>query len=188
MKASSLLLGAMTGFCLLDARAADATSPVDYTSRNGPFTPAPTVAPEKKTPQRDSAVQDKRVEMKRFDRSESALGDKRAPIELKEAREKQVREVNSHRPAADEQPRSAMNHREAQISTAADTRKPPMVAKYQDSLTAASAVNMARFPAMDQAAGARINRFVFRKNGTDSAAITAGATVTPAAGGGTVQK
>lgn len=188
MKPSCWFLGVTAGFCLPAARAADATTPVDYTQRNGQFAPAATITPEKKILQQDSAIQDKRVEKKLFDRASSPLGDKRAPLELKETREKQIQEKNSQRPAAVEQPFSSMNHREAVISTSADTRKPPIVAKYQDSLTAASAANMARFPALDQATGARINRFVFRKNGADSAAITTGATVTPAAGGGSVQK
>ena len=47
---------------------------------------------------------------------------------------------------------------------------------------------MARFPALDRATGAKINRFVFRKNAPDTAVALDGAAVTPAAGGATVQK
>ena len=52
----------------------------------------------------------------------------------------------------------------------------------------ASATNMARFPALGSATGAKINRFVFRKNPEDAKAATDGATVTPAAGGSVLQK
>jgi hypothetical protein len=62
------------------------------------------------------------------------------------------------------------------------------VAKYQDGLTSASATNMARFPAVDRATGAKINRFVFRKNPDEVSAVTGGAEVTPAAGGSVIRK
>jgi shikimate kinase len=67
------------------------------------------------------------------------------------------------------------------MSTAADATKPQVLTKYQDGLTSASATNMARFPALDRMTGAKINRFVFRKNAPDTAALS-GATVTPAGG------
>jgi hypothetical protein len=41
---------------------------------------------------------------------------------------------------------------------------------------------MARFPAVDRATNAKINRFVFRRNPGEGAPATDGATVTPAAG------
>jgi hypothetical protein len=74
------------------------------------------------------------------------------------------------------------------MSTAADSNKPQLITKYQDGLTSASATNMARFPALDRATGAKINRFVFRKNAPDPAVALDGAAITPAAGGATVQK
>jgi hypothetical protein len=41
---------------------------------------------------------------------------------------------------------------------------------------------MARFPAMDQATGVKLNRFVFRKNPPDNGGALPGAPVTPAGG------
>ena len=64
-----------------------------------------------------------------------------------------VREKQSHRVEPVEVPRSAFDHRTATISTGGDTKQPPLVRKYQDSLVAASATNMARFPALDRATG-----------------------------------
>lgn len=180
-----LTLGGLGATAVL---ASDATSPVDYTQRNAPFTPAGTITPETKRPEVDARVQDKRVEKTLVDRKVSGLGEQRAPVSVQEAREKVVREKESRRPEAREQPLSSLNHREARVSTAADGKKPVLVTKYQDSLQAASAANLARFPALDQATGAKINRFVFRRNGADSSAVTNGAEVTPAAGGSPIRK
>jgi hypothetical protein len=164
-------------------RGADATAPVDYTQRNAPFAPAATVTPQKKELPRADSVQEKRVEKAAVDKTAAAVGDRRAAIAVEEARDKNVREKTSSRPESFTQTMSAFNHRDATLTTGADVRKPPMVAKYQDSLTAASASNMARFPALDGATTAKINRFVFRKNAPDSTALTGDAPVTPAAGG-----
>lgn len=196
MKLSGLVL--LASFCLPPsaAEAVDATAPVDYTQRNTAFAPTTTVAPEKKAPEVDSAMQDKRFDTSVVDKKPAAVGDRRAAIDLKEARDKTIREKDSHRPEVVAQPTSAYNHREAAISTTGDTKKPPTVSKYQDSLSAASASNMARFPALDQATGAKINRFVFRKNAPDTAAADASAkggalAITPentVSAGGTARK
>ena len=123
------------------------------------------------------------------DKQSAAIGDRRAAIDLKETRDKNIRDKDSHRPETVDRTMSALNHREATISTADEsTMKPQMVVKYQDSLTSASATNMARFPALDRATGAKINRFVFRKNAPETADALARAAVTPAAGGAPVQK
>lgn len=168
------------------AFAADATTPVDYTQRNAPFAPAaPTaVAPEKQKPAANSAVQEKRFETPTIERKLAPQAGQRAAIDVTESREKAVKPKVTQRPDVREQPTSAFNHRPAAITTAADTTKPPTVARYQDSLTAASATNMARFPALDRATTAKINRFVFRKNPPDPSVVPEGKSITPAAGGG----
>jgi hypothetical protein len=171
------------------AHAADAISPVDYTQRNQPFSPAPSVAPVKKSPEGNAAVQDKRVDKTVVDKPSAALGEQRAALDVKETRDKTTREKDSRRPEVVDRTMSALNHREASISPANETTtKPQMVVKYQDSLTSASATNMARFPALDRATGAKINRFVFRKNAPESDGALASTPITPAAGGAAVQK
>lgn len=178
------------------ARAADATTPVDYTQRNDPFAPTANVTTKKKeTPKTNDAVQQKRVEPATIDKSTAPLAGRRAPIPLEEARAKAVREKDSHRPETVEQPTSAFNHKPAGISTAADATKPSTVTKYQQSMAAAqpwgpgaARGNTAVFSATDAAAAAKINRFVFRKNPTETSAATDGATVTPAAGGSAPSK
>jgi len=172
------------------ARATEATRPVDPAERNTPFAPAATVTPDKQAPaaNTNARLQERRFETTIVDRPTSPLSGQRAAIDIRETREKNVREADSHRPERKEQPVSAYNHRESRISTSTGTSTPPMVAKYQESLTAASASNMARFPAMDGATSAKINRFVFRKNPTESQGVQAGAVITPAAGGSPIQK
>ena len=183
---------ACVNFCTLGARAADATSTVDYTQRNTPFAPAGNRAatPDNRDPkaQTNATLQDKRVETTTIDKRTSPLAERRAAVEVGETREKIVREKNSHRPETIEQKKSAFDHRPAAISTSGDKSKPPTVAKYQDGLTAASTSNMARFPAMDRATDAKINRFVFRKNPAEPAVKTDVTAVTAAAGGSPIQK
>jgi hypothetical protein len=188
MKLPSLILTSLSLLGFSASRGADATAPVDYTQRNQPFAPGATVTPEKKELPRDDTVQDKRVEKTTIEKQNAAVGDRRAAIPIEEARNKYIREKNSSRPEAVEQPMNAFNHREATITTASDTKKPPLVSKYQDSLAAASVSNMARFPALDRATTAKINRFVFRKNAADTTPVTEDAAVTPAGGANPIRK
>lgn len=174
--------GVFSGF------AADATTPIDYRQRNEPYAPADRVSAEKQKPATNQRVQDKRVDKTTVEKKTSPLQDKQAAIEMKETRPKEVREKDSHRPEAREHVTSGLDHRQARISTAGDTNKPPTVAKYQDSLAAASATNMAKYPAMDKATSAKINRFVFRKNPPDASGTVNGSPVVPAAGGSVLQK
>ena len=165
--------------------AADATSPVDAAQRNTPFQPGATVTPDRRAPadQANRTVQDKRVEPPVIDRTMAPQSGLRAAIAVQEAREKNVIERDSRRPETVERVMSGYNHRDAAISTDANTTKPPTVSRYQDGLSSATATNMARFPAVDRATNAKINRFVFRRNPGEGAPATDGATVTPAAGG-----
>ena len=183
MRRSGLIVFATLGACLA-VRQAGAASAVDYTQRNEPFATGPSVRPEKRQPEANQAVQQKRVAPATLERPEAAIGERRARIDMVETREKMVREKSSQAPEAVEQPKSRFDGQRARMSTAADTTKPPLVARYQESLVAASATNMARFPAVGEATSAKINRFVFRKNGGEAAASPQHAPVTPAAGGG----
>lgn len=190
MRSSTLVFLVIICAGALAAHAADATSPVDATQRSAPYAPAATVVPGKQAPadNTNQRVQGQRIEPPVVDRQTSPLTDQRAAIDIAERREKNVREKESHRPEAAEQPLSAYNHRESRYATSTPATKPPTVAKYQDSIAAASASNMARFPALEGATAAKINRFVFRKNAAESPGVTNGAAITPAAGGSPIQK
>ena len=183
----ALAAATAAGVALHPGRAADATTPIDYRDRNEAFAPEDPGTAKKQRPELNPTVQEKRVGKPLVEKKTSPLGAREAAIEMKETRPKNVREKDSHRPERLEHVTSSFDHRESAISTG-DTTKPPMVAKYQDSLTAATATNMARYPAMDKATSAKINRFVFRKNPTEVAAAVSGGPVTPAAGGSVLQK
>ncbi len=182
----------VANFCgiLISTRAADVTGPVDVSQRNSPFAPAATVVPEKQVPaaKTNPGVQDRRFETTTVERQASPLSGQRAAIDVREARDKTIREKDSQRPEPLTPPLSAFNHRSSAITTGTDTAKPATVAKFQDSLAAASATNMARFPALDRTTAAKINRFVFRKNPPEAPGALEGATVTPAAGGSAIKK
>jgi hypothetical protein len=185
MKPSTLALIAMLGTCVNGA-AADATSPVDYTQRNQPFAPTERTAPAKQKPAANPSLQEKRVETTTVEKQKSSLREREAAIDVKEARPKHVRKNESHRPEGIEHTTSNYNHRPAAISTATDSSKPRMVSKYQDSMAAAPTWGGMR--AVDPAATAKINRFVFRKNPPEPAAAVKGGPVIPAAGGALPQK
>ncbi len=182
MKNSSLILTSLSLLGFSPARGTDATAPLDFALRNQPFAPSATISPVKQEPSRDDTVQNKRVEKTTVDKQLAAIGERRAAVDVQETHEKNLREVNSHRPDAAGQPMSTFNHRAAPMATASDSHQPPLVAKYQDSLSAASAANMAHFPAQAEATNAKINRFVFRRNSPESGAVIGNAPVTPAGG------
>ncbi|MES2692778.1 MAG: hypothetical protein V4773_04840 [Verrucomicrobiota bacterium] len=180
---------ATLGVCVNATRGADATTPVDYTQRNTPFKPGtPATQPEKRKPEIDHTIQDKRVTPEKIEKKEAAVGDKRAAIDMKEKDEKNIIEKDSRKPEKIEQPKSRYDQQRSQFSTSEDTKKPPMVAKYQDSLTAANAVKTGKLSAMQTDTKAKVNRFVFRKNGGELADAAQGASVTPAAGGSALKK
>lgn len=183
--ASVLLLVAITTI-----RGADATSPVNPAQRNESFAPGQGVTPKLRAPAEtlNSAVQEKRVAPNVVDRKESPLGSRRAPVETGEAREKPVVGKDVRTPEIRQLPMSPYDHQASSRSTKDDTKRPPTVSKYQDRLDAASASNMARFPALNGATTAKINRFVFRKNTAEPDRGLGDASVTPAAGGSAPQR
>jgi hypothetical protein len=183
MKLSGVLAFATVLLCSCRVWAADATRPIDYRERNEPFAPGPSVDLGKQKPTTNQQVQDRRVDKTPFEKTPAPIAGQKSAVQTKETREKQLLHKDSYRPEGETQPTSAMNHRTATIATQKDTAKPPMVAKYQNSLVTASATNMARFPAVDAATSAKINRFVFRKNPPETGAALEGATITPAGGG-----
>lgn len=184
-RCSALLAGALLLGSLTAVTAADATSPVDAAQRNRNYQPSATVTPDRRAPAAEGnvTVQDKRVAPTVIDRTMAPQSGLRAAIAVQEAREKNIIGHDSRRPETVERAMSDYNQRHAAISTEGNTSKPPTVSRYQDGLTSATATNMARFPAVDRATNAKLNRFVFRKNPGEGTPATDGAAVTPAAGG-----
>jgi hypothetical protein len=180
MKPSSLAFVA-TLVCCVTARAAGDAALLDPARRNAPFAPAP-AALEKSAPQLNHTLQERRVDTSSIDKTAAPLAGRQSAIEITEAREKPVRENVSRRPESVKVPTSRFQGRVADVSTDGETTKPPLVAKYQDSLAAASASNMARFPAAKAITKGKLNRFVFRKNPPERPAAALPGIATPAAG------
>lgn len=181
-------VAASLGLCLGRVCAADAVSRIDYSQRNAPFVAQPSVTPTKANPAVNRALQEARVEKSVRAKQSAVVGERRAGVTVAESDPKRLIGKDSQRPLVNEQPVSAFNRRIAAVSTAGAAHSPPLVAKYQDSLAAASSRNMARFPALDQGVKATINRFVFRKNAPQSATAILPDPVIPAAGGSPVRK
>ena len=167
------------------ARGADATSPVNPAQRNAPFAPAPGLAPDRQAPSGsvNTQVQESRVVPPVVERKDSSLGARRAPVSTGETREKEMIGKEVRAPETLPRPMSAFDHQSSARSTKEETIRPPTVKRYQDSLDAASASNVARFSALGGATTAKINRFVFRKNSGEPDRALADAPLTPAAGG-----
>jgi hypothetical protein len=189
MKRSSRVVLASSSLLLLACvHAADATSPVDFTQRNAPFAPGLPIPAEKNTPAINRGVQDRRVEAPTVEKPAAAAGEKRAAIDVTETRDKTVRDNHAQKPEAAAPTVSTLDHRASAIATTSGSRKPALIAKYQDEMAAASAYTMATYPAMNRATTAKINRFVFRKNNPEPLIAPEGAAVTPAAGGAPIRK
>src|SRR5688500_18711529 len=123
MKPSTLVATAILGLFTGYAGAADATTPIDYTQRNQPYTPVESVKSQKQKPAPNSIVQDKRVNPAVLEKKESSLRGREAAIDVKEAHPKNVRVKDSHRPETIEHSTSDFNHRTSTITTAGDTSK-----------------------------------------------------------------
>lgn len=176
------------GFAVLSiGYGADATRPIDYTNRNTPFAPEAGVKPSVKSPAVVDGLQNKRVTPAVIDRKSSSLGDRKAAVDVSETRPKSVQEKVVQSPDAKKPTRNDMTDRRSEFTTATQVN-PQRVSKYQESLVAASATNMARFPAVDRETTAKLNRFVFRKNAGEPVDSPIGAPISPAAGGSPIRK
>ncbi len=169
------------------ARAADATRTLDYTQRNTPFAPEAGVKPPVQSPAVVEDLQNKRVTPAVIDRKTSPVGDRKAAVDVNETRPKSVQEKVVKTPDSKAPTRNDLTDKRSGITTAKQIN-PQRVSKYQESLVAASATNMARFPAVGADTTAKVNRFVFRKNAGEPVDSPIGAPISPAAGGSPIRK
>lgn len=190
MKRSGLIILASVCLGAFSARGADATTPIDYTQRNAPYAPgAKDVDADTRKPEINEAAQKKRVTPGTIEKKPAAVGERRAPIDINEARDKTVIDKDTRKPEKREQPRSLRDGQLSRYSTTDDPRKPTAntVSKYQEALTAGNGVEIGKLPAGSKVTTTKINRFVFRKNGGELTESAARGAVTPAAGGSTLK-
>lgn len=181
MKPSGLVFVATLACCT--TAQGEATAPLDVTQRHEPFAPAASITPGKRNPATTRTLQNRTLEMPRTELARTPASAQQSPLAVAEQREKHVREFPAKRPSSMENARSALDRRPSSISTRDTKAKPPLVAKYQESLAAASASNMARFPATEAHTKGKLNRFVFRKNPPENEGPSPASAVLPAAGG-----
>lgn len=183
MNLRGVFIFAVSGFVSTAPLAAADAAKVDYTQRNEPFAPAAGVPPEKRTPEHNRTVQDRRVAPSVTNPAGSVPSERRSPIDLAEAREKSVLAPETQQPAVRAPELSPFDHRESRFKTAGSAEKPKLVTRYQDAMTSAHATTQKRSPALGADTTARVNRFVFRRNGAAPAdgAVPVGST--PAAAG-----
>lgn len=161
---------------------ANPTAPIDVTQRNADFAPAASILPGKRTPEVDRDLQDRRVGAPTLDLPR-AEAPSRASIDVAETRAKTVRENPRNLLAPLPPATSPANRRAEALSTSNEVIKPPRVARFQEGLAAAREASRARYPALQGATTAKLNRFVFRKNAPDVAPLSAAAVAAPAGGG-----
>jgi len=178
MNLRGVFIFAVGGFGSTVPLAAADAAKVDYTQRNEPFAPAEGVPPEKRTPEHNRTVQDRRVAPSVTNPTGGGPGERRSPIDLTEAREKRVLAPETQKPAVRAPELSPFDHRESRFKTAGSAEKPKLVTRYQDAMTSAHATTQKRSPALGADTTARVNRFVFRRSGAAPAdgAVPVGST------------
>jgi len=180
MKLPGIALAVAVGwFCARSPAVADVTAPIDYTRRNEAFAPAPSVVPDIRRPVESSTLEDDPRSFPVSSPSPGPLEDRRAPIAITETRPKSVARPEPLRPDASAPTMSALDHRRAPISPGTQAVKPPLVEKYQATLSPRGAIRVVRLPALAPDATAAIDRFVFRHNQP----VPSPATATAAASG-----
>ncbi len=137
---------------------------VDYTKPNERFAPSAEVQPDKRTPESNRAVQDQRVSPAVTKPAATAPGERRAPVELAETRDKRLLAPETAKPEVRATELSPFDHRESRFRTDATAEKPRLISRYQDAMTSANTIAQERSPALGADTTARVNRFVFRRN------------------------
>jgi hypothetical protein len=171
-------------------------SQVDASKENTQLAPTPESADTPLSPQREANqrtffrnehVQDQRFSTPELiERKDAALGERRAPIEVTETREKNIVERKDFpKPEVRERKMNRHDRQKAAIQPEGDQLKTyDKVSKFQNRMTDASAASSQRLPKMEKRITfEKLNRFMFKRNGPGSE--DGKPMVTPAAGGST---
>ena len=167
---------------------------VDASKRNDQLSPTPESADTPLSPQRETNqrtffrndhVQDQRFNAPdKMDRKDSTLGDKRAPIDVTETRDKtMIDRKDFPKPEVRDREMNRHDGEKAYIQPEGDQIKTfDKVTKYQSRMNDADNTKFRRQPSLEKRTTFdKINRFVFRRNGPGTE--DGKPLVTPAAGG-----
>ena len=188
-----VVLGGMLGATGLRA---DDPSKFDPSKRNDQLAPAaertdtrlsPNQADNQRPLERNDHLQNQRFkEPDKIERKDAAVGDKRAPIEMKETRDKNIIE-RKDAPKPELKTWDKNRHDGEKFDrqpSGDDVKKYEMADKFQSRMTDAKTAASQRQPTMEKRTTfEKINRFLFKRNGPGSE--DGQAMVTPAAGGST---
>ena len=129
MNLRGVFIFAVGGFVSTATLAAADAAKVDYTQRNEPFAPAAGVTPEKRSPEHNRTVQDRRVAPSVTNPAGSVPSERRSPIDLAETKEKRVLAPEIQQPTVRAPELSPFDHRESRFNTAGSTEKPKLVTR-----------------------------------------------------------
>jgi hypothetical protein len=188
-----LLAAVLVSLGSVGLRAADPAQ-FDPSKKNDQLAPTPEqtdtrLAPNQEANQRpierNDLLQDQRFKAPdKVERKDAVVGEKRAPIDIKEAREKNVIERKDvPKPELKTWDKNRHNGEKfGRQPSGDDVKKYDMADKYQGRMTDAKTAAAQRQPKMEKRTTFEsINRFLFKRNGPGSA--DGKAMVTPAAGG-----
>lgn len=195
MKVALPLIVALS-FALLCPLRADPSGPIDAAQRNEALAPTPESSDTKLSPQREANqrtfirndhVQDQRFSAPdKIERKDAAVGDRRAPIDVTETRDKNIidRKEYPRTPEVRERQTSHFDGEKSNIQPKGDMlRQYDTVTKYQSRMEDAKDGPFQREPKLEKRMSfERLNRFVFRRNGPGT---ENGASVVTPAGGNT---
>lgn len=195
MKAALPLLVAVS-VVLLPGLHAEPSAPIDAAQRNEALAPTPESADTPLAPQREANqrtfirndhVQDQRFSAPdKIERKDAVIGERRAPIDVTETREKTIidRKEFPRTPEVRERETSHFEGEKSHIQPKGDMlRQYDTVTKYQSRMEDAKNGPFQREPKLEKRMSFdKLNRFVFRRNGPGT---ENGASVVTPAGGNT---
>jgi len=172
---------------------AEDPSRIDATKQNTQLAPSPDNADMPLSPSRESNqrpflrndnVQDQRFRApEMIDRKESTVGERRAPIDMKEKREKTIIDRKEYpKPKVRTREMNRHDGEKSDIQPKGDQVKTyDKVSKFQSRMTDASAASAQRQPTFEKRTTfEKLNRFIFKRNGPGS---EEGAAMVSTAGG-----
>jgi hypothetical protein len=176
MRSALSLLFVLSAVLPLGVRASD-PSQIDASKQNTQLAPTPESADTRLSPGRESNqrpfFRNDHVQEQRFstpdviDRKDAAVGDRRAPIDITEKREKTIIDRKDYpKPEVRERELNRHDGEKSRIQPKGDmVKKYDTVSKYQSRMTDADSASAQRAPKLEKRTTfEKLNRFIFKRN------------------------
>lgn len=204
MRVTPLLFLVVSAVLPLGLRADDVTK-VDAAQRNTDLAPTPETADTRLSPGREAnqrpffrneVVQDQRFNApEKIDRKDATVGERRAPIDITETREKTIVERKDFtKPEVRERELNRHDGEKSRIQPKDDqVKKYDTVSKYQSRMADADSGQFQRKPSLEKRTSfEKLNRFIFKRNAPGSEngnpTVTTAASASPPASQDTFTK